>query len=342
MIQGVIMLKLHDRPGLLYLQPMSNTPEISVIIPYFNEKKTIRKTLEMVAQQTLKPVEALFVDSGSTDGCHDEITKWIETEGAKTGIHFQNFRAMTAVPSNSKNYGVEKSKCEFVAFMDCGLLFSAQWLEIQWGYLVRDSADVVSGVCFLEGVGALDRAAVAQTYGYRRARPAVPGTLVRKSVFKKTGPFLVDRRAGYDYAWLQKLNKLKIKRVVHEQTVVQYNGFNYANSFSLLFKKSIRYAAPCVNMEGYYIPYYYLALFVLGIVVVALKPEVFLPLSIAYIMARGLLIPYKKSRGFAVWRSNPAVILYMPVVGLVMDAGKIIGYIKGLFGSYKFLNEVKT
>ena len=42
-------------------------PDITVIVPYYNERETIRYTLERVATQTLPAARALFVNSSSTD-----------------------------------------------------------------------------------------------------------------------------------------------------------------------------------------------------------------------------------------------------------------------------------
>ena len=40
---------------------------ISVVIPYYNESETLLNTLHSLRNQTLKPDEVIFVDSGSTD-----------------------------------------------------------------------------------------------------------------------------------------------------------------------------------------------------------------------------------------------------------------------------------
>ena len=43
------------------------TSDITVVIPYYNEQGTILFTLQRIAEQTLQPKVAIFVNSSSTD-----------------------------------------------------------------------------------------------------------------------------------------------------------------------------------------------------------------------------------------------------------------------------------
>ena len=54
--------------------------KISVIIPYYNESDTIKKTLDCLNAQTLLPDEVIFVDSGSTDKTSEIIRDYCNSE----------------------------------------------------------------------------------------------------------------------------------------------------------------------------------------------------------------------------------------------------------------------
>lgn len=43
-------------------------PEVSVIIPIYNTAAYLRKTLDSICGQTLKELEIILIDDGSTDG----------------------------------------------------------------------------------------------------------------------------------------------------------------------------------------------------------------------------------------------------------------------------------
>lgn len=304
---------------------------ISVIVPYYNEADTISTTLDLLSRQTLRPKEVILVDSGSTDGTYEKIQDWIENEGQRSdGIRFINLRANTGVPSSSKNEGIRVSKSELVAFMDCGLMFSTDWLEKQVDFLISRNLDVVSGGCYLKGVGLWDCSAVAQTYGYKRFRPTVPSSLVRKSVFEKTGLFLKGRRSGYDVDWVNRLRTLGIKRGINQDVIVQYNGVNYAKSMKSLLVKSIRYGEGTLGLHRYYYPYAYFLLVPIFLLAVFLKPAVAAVFVPAYLIGRGYLIPAVKSRGLRIITDYPLSVFTLPITGFVIDMGKMVGFLKGL------------
>ena len=49
--------------------------DISVIIPTYNRKHTLRRAIQSVEQQSLPPLEIIVVDDGSSDGTKEWIKK---------------------------------------------------------------------------------------------------------------------------------------------------------------------------------------------------------------------------------------------------------------------------
>ena len=52
-------------------------PEVTVVIPYYNESKNIKKTLSLIAKQSSPAKEAIFVNSSSTDDSFLVVNDWI-------------------------------------------------------------------------------------------------------------------------------------------------------------------------------------------------------------------------------------------------------------------------
>lgn len=307
------------------------TPDITVIVPYHNEKASIEFTLERVGEQTLPAQAAIFVNSTSTDDTFDVVDNWIRKNQHRYATRFLNIFENTDNPASSKNAGIRRAGTEWVAFMDCGQNFEKTWLEQQFRFAQHKRLDVVSGVVYLVGENWVDRCAVAQTYGFRRNRPCVPTTVARRSVFEKTGLFLEGRRAGYDVAWIIGLRKLGIERGVNEAVKITYIGFNFSSNLTHLYRKSILYAKPSVAMEGYWMPYAYAIFPLLFALTTAASVRAALAVFLLYFLARTFLAPIVKSRSIIFFKEHPLeALLGLGVVGFVIDLGKTVGTWQGI------------
>lgn len=307
------------------------TPEITVIVPYYNECETVRYTLDRVAGQTLPATRALFVNSSPIDNTSKIIDAWISENQPRLITRFENVFANTDTPASSKNAGVRRATTEWVAFMDCGQNFQHDWLEKQFSYAQTHHLDIVSGVVYPTGSNWVDRCAVAQTYGYRRNRPCLPTSLIRKSIFERAGQLAEGRRAGYDFAWLLQLKKLGIPRGINEAVVIEYIGTNFSSTPQHLFRKSILYAKPTVALPGYNIPYVYAIVSLIFPVLLATAPKLAATLFAAYFLARTFAIPLLKARSTAFFRQNPFAALFGGgIVGLIIDCGRLIGIWQGI------------
>ena len=95
----------------------------SVIIPTFNRKEKIRKTiLSLLSQSLLKEkFEIIIVDDGSTDS-----TKNVVKEFNKKVIYL---RQENKGPAAARNYGIREASGEIVAFTDDDCVVPSNWLE---------------------------------------------------------------------------------------------------------------------------------------------------------------------------------------------------------------------
>ena len=305
--------------------------DISVIFTYFNEEDTIKDTLSFISNQTYMPKEVFFVNSSSQDKTSEIIDNWLAENGYLYKTKFYNVFEKTSTPSSSKNIGIKRSTGNWLAFMDCGLIFELDWLESQWNFLKDNKLEVVSGNVFLTGKGSVDQAAAAQTYGLKRLRPCIPSTIVKKTIFEKTGYFLSNRRAGYDIAWPLILKKLNIIRGINKKVVLKYNGVNFGNNLRSILIKKIVYTMSTVAIKYHYLPYYFVAVLIVLIISILKIPSIIPTVILIYFLFRGYIIPIKKSKGILFFKSNPYLIFWLPIVGLIMDIGGSIGIICGMF-----------
>ena len=309
---------------------MNNRETIAVVVPFLNERDNLTYLLDQLASQTLAADEVILVDSGSTDGSSAHIEAWIAARGKQSVFRILN--AGTTTPGGSKTAGVNATRCALLAFMDCGLSFSRDWLEQQYEMLVRVRADWVSGVCLTLGTTLVDKSAIAHTYGYGSARAVIPSSLVRRSVFETVGVFK-DLRAGYDAEWARATERARLKRAVNEGVVVTYHGTNFAADLRGVFLKSVRYARPSVGRNDTIVPFVYVALAVVGVILAVAAPW-FLWIGLpSYTLAR-LWIARRKSRRIGYFAINPLRLCVLVIVGVVMDLGKFCGFALGMYVRY--------
>ena len=307
-------------------------PEVTVVVPYFNESKSITKTLGLVAKQSNPAKEVIFVNSSSTDDSFLVVDAWINENQDKFVTWFRNIDKSTNNPGSSKNIGIKMSKTKWIAFMDCGQNFRTDWLERQINYIDSNNLEISFGVVYLKGVNWVDRCAIAQTYGYRRIRSCVPGTILNKKVFDITGLFLEGRRSGYDMIWQSEVRKIIEKYDVNIQSRIEYEGVNFSNTLLGLYKKSILYSRTALGLKGYNTPYYYIFFLTLFIWISFSVPKLLIPILISYIVFRIFLLPVYKSKAIAIYKDHPIESIFgFPITSVVIDLGKLTGYFFGIY-----------
>ena len=85
-------------------------PKVSVIIPVYNVEKYLRACLDSVVNQTLRDIEIICVDDGSTDGSGEILDSY---GSSITVLHLPNSGAVIA-----RKRGVEKARGRYVFFVD--------------------------------------------------------------------------------------------------------------------------------------------------------------------------------------------------------------------------------
>lgn len=83
--------------------------DISVIIPTYNRQNLLKRALVSVQNQTYKPKEIIVVN----DGSNDFTCKVLEDFDGVKYFYKQNGGV-----SSARNFGIKKSSCKWVAFLD--------------------------------------------------------------------------------------------------------------------------------------------------------------------------------------------------------------------------------
>ncbi len=97
--------------------------DITVVIPCYNGSRFIRETLESVLAQTLRPLEVLVIDDGSTD----DSAAIAESFGEPVRV----IRQPNQGESVARNRGIDEARGEWIAFLDADDIWKPEKLQRQ-------------------------------------------------------------------------------------------------------------------------------------------------------------------------------------------------------------------
>ncbi|MFQ5601686.1 MAG: glycosyltransferase [bacterium] len=117
--------------------------DLSIIIPSFNSKKTIRHTLKALCEQTTQFEYEIIVVDSSNDGSE----KIIEREFPQ--VKLIRLRKQT-YPGTGRNLGVRNARGRFVAFTDADCLPDTDWVERIIQTFSERQTEAVGG-CLING-----------------------------------------------------------------------------------------------------------------------------------------------------------------------------------------------
>ena len=118
-------------------EQQKKTPDVSVIVPVYNVEKYIRQGLDSIAGQTLKNIEIICVDDGSTDS-----SSAILEEYATKDPRFKIIRQKNQFAGIARNTGFERAIGTYVAFLDSDDFFEPTLLEDAFHQCEQDDADI--------------------------------------------------------------------------------------------------------------------------------------------------------------------------------------------------------
>lgn len=123
--------------------------KVSVIIPMYNSKDTIKSAIESVLNQTYKePIEIIVVNDGSKDGCEKIVEKMIINNQTNRTIKLIN--KPNGGVSSARNRGIKEANGEYIAFLDSDDMWHPQKLELVFEAMKDDSIKFIGHSYTLE------------------------------------------------------------------------------------------------------------------------------------------------------------------------------------------------
>ena len=116
-----------------------DTMKYSFIVPVYNRPDEVDELLDSLTRQTVKDFEVIIVEDGSPTPCKDVCDKYAGR------LDLRYFMKKNSGPGQSRNYGAERSKGEYLIVLDSDVVLPEGYLKAVEDELEREPADAFGG-----------------------------------------------------------------------------------------------------------------------------------------------------------------------------------------------------
>lgn len=117
---------------------MSDRIKVSVIMPVYNSGKYLKTAVDSILSQSLKEIELILVDDGSTDGSSERCDEYAAKDSRVVVIHQKNGGIC-----NARNAALKIAKGEYIGFSDHDDEFVQDYLKTSYREAKEHDADLV-------------------------------------------------------------------------------------------------------------------------------------------------------------------------------------------------------
>lgn len=112
--------------------------KLSIVVPVYNVEKYIRHCVESLQTQTMKEIEIILVDDGSTDKSGIICDEYQKDDARIITIHKKNEGV-----SNARKVGIKKATSEYICFLDSDDYCDKTFCETMYNVMISKNADIV-------------------------------------------------------------------------------------------------------------------------------------------------------------------------------------------------------
>ncbi len=112
-------------------------PKVSVIIPVYNSEKYLAQCLDSVVSQTLKEIQIICVDDGSSDSSLSILNEYARSDERIIIVSKEHKNA-----GEARNAGLEFAEGEYLSFLDSDDFFESDMLERAYEAAVSPNVDI--------------------------------------------------------------------------------------------------------------------------------------------------------------------------------------------------------
>lgn len=194
---------------------MERIPKVSIIVPVYNVERYLKQCLNSCVKQTLKDIEIICVDDGSTDRSYEIIKQYAKRDSRIVPITKKN-----AGYGNSMNIGMDRAKGEYIGIVESDDYVEKDMFETLYNTAKKYDVDVVkSDYMTFQTVGGKEKTSYEATC----TEPGYYNKVLIPSKNKVIFNFQMNTWTG-----IYKTTFLRDKNIKHNETpgaAYQDNGF---------------------------------------------------------------------------------------------------------------------
>ena len=207
---------------------------ISVVIPTYNRVELLKRSIDSVINQTIKPFEIIIVDDGSNDGTEAMVKKKYDS--------LKLIKQKNKGASAARNTGIKASSGEWICFLDSDDEWKNNKLEKQITFVANNSDYKFfhSNEIWIKNGKRINQKKKHKKYGgdiFKKCldmcRISPSSVLIDKSIFEEIGFFNENLVVCEDYElWLRICDKYEVF-FIDEPLIFKYGGHQGQLSYSI-------------------------------------------------------------------------------------------------------------
>jgi len=233
-----------------------NIPKVSVIIPVYNTEKYIGETLNSIINQTLKEIEIIVINDGSTDNSLQIINEYARIDN-RIIVYAQENQGQ----SIARNKGFDHASGNYIYFMDSDDFLDLNALELCY---IKSEENKIDFIFFdADTIYESNQSDFQMNYHHVNICDKIYNGIFLINYLLDTNQFFVPPYLNFiRKAYLDKHILRFHPQIIHEDQLFTFNLYIHAQKVSYipkpLFKRRIRSNSTMTkkfslkNMNGYF------------------------------------------------------------------------------------------
>lgn len=198
--------------------------KVSVIIPVYNAEKYLKQCLDSVVGQTLRDIEIIIVNDGSSDGSADICRQYLSDERV-IYIEKENGGAAAA-----RQDGIDRARGEYLGFVDADDWLEPDMYEKMYDASRKNDADIVFCNCI-------------KNEDDRRYPPAIRlGAYDRRQILTEILPYSLayidEKGERRNIRWVHWLRIFK-RKMIEDSGIRHYSEFRRSQDLQFTYEATL-------------------------------------------------------------------------------------------------------